>query len=98
MKTIDSIKRFIPFSNRNEAIMWAGRNCDICKYYQCYVRRMFEQGFSTSEITLNRAEWIGLNNNKLKTRCEKFTNKHNRKIFVNSTSKEYDDNFIYNMF
>ncbi len=99
MKTVDNVKRFIPFSNGTDAMKWIELNCDKCKYYRCHAKTVLELGFVTGDITLNRARWIGLENNSLKSRCEKFTSitnysKQKQKKF----EEQEEDKFIYKMF
>jgi hypothetical protein len=93
-----SVKRFVPFSNGSEALSWMSNNCDKCKYYKCHTKTVLEKSFITGDITLNRGRWIGMEDNQLKSRCEKHTYKTNRKSQVKNTSKQYDESFIYNMF
>jgi hypothetical protein len=98
MKTIQNIKRFSPFSNGNEALSWMSSNCNKCKYYKCYVKKILGKGFIDGKITINRAKWIGLEDNQLKLNCDKFTETTNRKVKVKNTSKEYEENFMPNTF
>lgn len=90
MKKVENVKRFTPFSNSSEAMSWMSRNCDKCKYYKCHAKTVLELGFITGDITLNRANWIGLEENQLKSSCEKFTFKSNRKkiLHIESTISE----------
>ncbi len=86
-------KQFIPFSNGTEAEMWIVRNCDKCKLLNCTAKRRIQEGFITGEMPLKRAEWVGVDGGRLKSKCDKFTTeKPERK------QKDMSDKFQYNMF
>jgi hypothetical protein len=64
------MKKFIPFSNGTDAMIWSDNNCLICNRSGCYAKRSIEMGYITGYITVKTAEWIGIEYSRLKSKCE----------------------------
>lgn len=75
-------KEFIPFANATEYFAWQTNNCDICVKYETESSEVEKAGCklaffldlaSVSEgvIALSIAKKIGIENNKLVSKCKK---------------------------
>lgn len=87
-----TIKKLNPFKSDIEAKEWMETNCDICKRYDCRVKKSFRVR-SIMDVTLKQAEWMGTLDNNLLDKCGKF-------IEVPPIRKQKDkiDKFIENSF
>lgn len=87
-----------PFSNGTEAHSWLAKNCDICTRQRCYTKKCIEMGFIIGTITQNRANWIGLTNNRLNTKCNYFNKPNKTEKKAQHKNNNLTDSFNYKLF
>ena len=78
------MKAFIPFSNGTEAMIWLDNNCDSCykgrfykrgsepKDYRCRLYYWISLSMITGEMPMRIAKRIGIEDDCLALRCQKF--------------------------